>query len=202
MEIIKTRQHEIRTTANSGLTPLYTSSVVTLVQCKAAVSPGFPYLSDFTKGYRNPWDAFDDYESFAVEMPFGREGGLILGNKIGKVKKAFSKPSDFTMIACIKKMECVSIWATLGKLREKGEDVGPNKSFFDYAIEFISKVNVCLSGEGYMVALMNKEGKVIEVIDHLSDEECAHQAQKFLYSAALMIETPGKEITFSDVGGV
>ena len=53
-----------------------------------------------------------------------------------------------------------------------------------------------------MVALMNKEGRVIEVIDHLSDEECAHQAQKFLYSAALMIETPGKEIRFSDVGGV
>ena len=63
-------------------------------------------------------------------------------------------------------------------------------------------MNVCLSGEGYMVALMNKEGRVIEVIDHLSDEECAHQAQKFLYSAALMIETPGKEIRFSDVGGV
>lgn len=179
METIKTRRHEIRTMASGGLGALYSSNHVNLVQCAFGISPGFDHLDVVARGHADPFDAFAEHDIYEVDMPYGREGGLMLGKRIGFFRRRFT---DLSKLRCILTVS--------HKVDEKMR--------FGLAIDYISKVNVALSGEGFMVALMNNSGKVLEVLDHLADEECAYEAQKFLYDAALLMETEGQDISFQD----
>jgi len=178
METIKTRNYEIRTADAGGLTTIHCNEdLVQLVQCSYSFSPGFKYLNDITGGRRNAYKSFEGKELYEVDLPYGPEGGFILGKKIGAFRRPFVKLQNLTCLLSIDK-----------KIEEGLR--------FGLAIDYISKINVALSGSGYMVALMNQSGKVLEVLDHLADEDCAYEAQKFLYDAALAMEKSGQEFEF------
>lgn len=175
IDVIKTRKHEIKTVPAGGLTPLYSDGNVNLIQCEFGLSPGFDHLTVVTRGFKNPFDAFEGFDLFEVDMPYGPDGGLILGKKIGFFRRRIV---DLTKLTCIV--------AVSHNVEEK--------SRFVYALDFISRVNVALAGDGYMVALMERSGKVLEVLDHLPDEDAAYTAQKFLYDAAISMETDDPDL--------
>lgn len=184
METIKTKNYEIRTAGAGGLTTIhFNEDLIQFVQCSYGFSPGFKYLSDITKGDKNSYKHFEGKELYEVDLPYGPDGGFILGKRIGMFRKPFVKLENLKCLLAVDK-----------KVDEDAR--------FGLAIDYISKINVALSGSGYMVALMNQSGRVLEVLDHLADEDCAYEAQKFLYDAALAMERSGEEFEFQHTEGM
>lgn len=116
-------------------------------------------------------DLMSEYEVYKVDEPFGAGKALILGDKVSRLNSLFVD---------IDKLSGVVIVPKGIKAKER----------FAYAIDYISRMNIAMSGDGYQVALMNGDGKVFEVIDHVSDMDDVDEVCKYLDQLA---KTIGKD---------
>ena len=117
-------------------------------------------------------DLMSDYEVYKVNEPFGAGKALVLGDKVSRLS---------AMFVDIDKLSGVVVVPKSIKSKER----------FAYAIDYVSRMNIAMSGDGYQVALLNGGGKVFEVIDHVSDMDDVDEVCKYLDQLAKTIGEDG-----------
>jgi hypothetical protein len=115
-----------------------------------------------------------DNDVYRVDVPLGEEGGLILGEKVTRMQSLFLDISKLPGVIAVSK--------TIKKgLR------------FNRAIDYLSRMNIAISGEGYQVALLSSDGKVHELFDHIADMDDVEEVGRYLDELAKKIGSDGDD---------
>lgn len=169
MKAVETRDHEIHVGKCGGFDLISTSESVRFIQCKKYLSKYFDLAGHVRGDLDSLYSALADYDLWEVESIPGPDGALILGSKLGRFRRLMKKPADMDGIIAVR------------------HSVDKDKRF-GYAIDYVSRINMALSGEGFMVSLLDKSGKVLETIDHIPEEQDVDEIVKYLYDSASILE--------------
>jgi hypothetical protein len=169
MKAVETRDHEIHVGKCGGFDMISATTGVRFIQCRRFLSHEFELAGHVRGESPSLYQALKEYDLWEVDAPFGDEGGFILGAKIGPIRRMLKHPAGMQAIVAVSKA------------------VNSDQRF-GLAIDCVSRINMAISGEGYMVSLMDKKGRVLETIDHLPEEEDVNEIVKYLYENALVLE--------------
>jgi len=169
MKAVETRDHEIHVGKCGGFDMISASKNVRFIQCRRFLSRDLE-LAGHARGDKSSlYEALKEYDIWEVDTPFGSDGGFVLGAKMGPIRRMLKHPAGMQAVVAVNK----SI---------------EQEKRFAYAIDCVSRINMAISGEGYMVSLMDKRGRILEVIDHLPEEQDVNEIVKHLYENAMVLE--------------
>lgn len=161
---------EIRYTSCTGVASLASEGdEVRFYQGTSELEGEFGYTCDHTL-----LELMNDNDVYRVEMPWGPDGGLILGERINLMQSMFVDIDELAGIITVSK--------TIKK-----------KLRFNHAIDYVSRMNIAISGDGYQVALLDCDGRVHEVFDHIADMDDVEEVGRYLDELAKKIMADGSD---------
>lgn len=122
--------------------------------------------SDFDRVHEHDlMDLMSSFEVYRVECAPGSDKAIVLGSKITRMQSLFV---DIGKVAGL-------IVVPLSVMKEDR---------FTYAIDYVSRINLALSGKGYQVALIDEKGRVKDSIDHIETLEDVEEVAKYYVEAS------------------